>query len=68
MSDLYERLLAEVDRYDPDRLIRFWRSVRAVVELHAPRPCNCTEARHVICATKLTIAEALGVPTGDETT
>ena len=55
------------------------RAVRAVVELHAPRPCACAEAPHVICAgcpghaiharchTIRAIADALGVQTGETT-
>lgn len=71
MSDLHERLLHRLEGAAPDHEERVEAAVRAVVELHAPRPCNCREAKHVICAgcpghavvcaTRLAIAEALGI-------
>lgn len=71
MSTLYERLLHRLEGAAPDHEERVEAAVRAAVELHAPRPCNCREAKHVICAgcpghavvcaTRLAIAEALGI-------
>lgn len=81
MSTLHERLLAELDPDDVWAPLpssdtgRRSAALRAVVELHADRPCNCPDARHVICAgcpghavvcaTRLTIADALGVQIGE---
>ena len=75
MSTLHEELLARIDRGDPHGLITAWKAVRAVVELHASRPCNCKQARHVICdgcpghavrcVTITAVARELGVEIGD---
>lgn len=81
MSTLHEELLARIDELGQHltgcvscttcEASALTGLARAVVELHAPRPCNCREAKHVICAgcpghavvcaTRLAIAEALGI-------
>ncbi len=80
MSTLHERLLRWFDVGAPDgdledAIAREEAALRAVVELHTPRPCNCKDARHVICdgcpghaarcVTLATIAGPLGVEIGD---
>ena len=75
MTDLHSALLARIHRGDPYGVITAWKAVRAAVELHAPRQCDCREAKHIICsgcpghavvcATERTIAEALGVEIGE---
>lgn len=38
MVDLHTAVLAELDRLDPHRLTTLGKALRAVVELHAPKP------------------------------
>ncbi len=81
MSDLHERLLAEIARYEGAMGTRtLCAALRAVVELHAPVPCQrfspCSlRHEHLTCGVcggeqpcreMRVIAGQLGIPVEDE--